>query len=160
MRWRHNEGTDTLAPANATTFYEDYDGDGFGNINSTRIQCNQPSGFVEQQGDCNDLDNAISPTAPETCNNVDDNCDGTIDEAGAIGEPTWYIDADNDGFGVSSTTTNACNQPTGYASSQVALDCDDTDANIHPNAIGDLVATAAIDDFDTDNGVNLGTLRA
>ena len=36
---------------------------------------------VRQHGiDCNDADSAVKPGAPETCNGVDDNCDGQIDE--------------------------------------------------------------------------------
>jgi hypothetical protein len=37
-------------------------------------------GYTENEGDCNDGDSAIHPGAAETCDEVDDNCDSTIDE--------------------------------------------------------------------------------
>ena len=40
-------------------------------------------------GDCNDLDATISPGALETCNDVDDNCDGEIDEGYDLDEDGW-----------------------------------------------------------------------
>ena len=60
-------------------FYQDSDGDGFGG--STTIQsCTQPSGYVVQNGDCDDSDATINPNASEICNGIDENCDGTIDD--------------------------------------------------------------------------------
>jgi hypothetical protein len=62
-----------------STFYQDSDGDGFGG--STTIQsCTQPSGYVVQNGDCDDSDATINPNASEICNGIDENCDGTIDD--------------------------------------------------------------------------------
>jgi len=51
---------------------------------------------TECQGDCNDLDPAIYPTATESCNGMDDNCDGQFDEDAA------GVDTDGDTF------RNAC----------------------------------------------------
>ncbi len=47
---------------------------------------------------------------------------------------SWYIDADNDGFGDEAVNVMECTQPVGY----VALpgDCDDTNNAIHPGALG------------------------
>jgi hypothetical protein len=46
--------------------------------------------------DCDDVDNNVRPNQTESCNGVDDNCDGTVDEGVAR---TFYLDADGDGFG-------------------------------------------------------------
>jgi len=112
------------------TWYRDSDGDGFGNSSVTTLACNQPSGYVSNSTDCNDSSSSINPNATESCNGVDDNCNGQTDE-GSIGN-TWYRDADGDGFGNSSSTTLACNQPSGYVSN--ATDCNDNSSAINPNA--------------------------
>ena len=41
--------------------------------------CKAPSGYSSEPGDCNDQDAAISPSADEVCNGVDDDCDGQTD---------------------------------------------------------------------------------
>jgi hypothetical protein len=66
------------------TYYEDADGDVFGNPSSTKI-VNSPSpppGYVANWGDCNDNNVNVHPGVPEICTNrVDDNCDGNVDES-------------------------------------------------------------------------------
>jgi uncharacterized protein (TIGR02145 family) len=62
-----------------STFYQDLDGDGFGS--SITVQsCTQPSGYVAQNGDCDDSDATINPNASEICNGIDENCDSVIDD--------------------------------------------------------------------------------
>ncbi len=41
---------------------------------------NDGDGFAEDQGDCDDTNKAINPTAKEVCNGLDDNCNGETDE--------------------------------------------------------------------------------
>ncbi len=41
------------------TYYLDYDGDGFGDINESLAQCTQPAGFVLNSLDCDDFDATI-----------------------------------------------------------------------------------------------------
>ena len=45
---------------------------------------------------------------------------------------TFYRDADGDGYGNHSLTTQSCEQPVGYVLNDT--DCDDTHASVHPNA--------------------------
>ena len=124
-------------------WYLDSDGDGFGVDTDTQTQCDQPTGYVDNIEDCDDTDGAIYPLAAETCATpYDDNCNGLINEVGSLGEVTWYLDIDEDGYGVSSDTITQCEQPTGYVSFDG--DCDDTEININPSA------TEVCDSLDND----------
>lgn len=62
------------------TFYADNDGDSYGDPTDFELFCEGIAGYVEANGDCNDANNLINPGATELCNNIDDNCDGNIDE--------------------------------------------------------------------------------
>ena len=74
-------------------WFADSDGDGFGDAEETESACEAPAGFIADATDCDDSDADVNPTADETCNGTDDNCDGTIDEAGALDGLTFYADA-------------------------------------------------------------------
>lgn len=77
--WEYNPGYVGL------TIYADEDGDGFGNINNSNFtsDCDIPNGYVADSSDCNDADSSVYPGALEIANNnIDDNCDGYIDEFG------------------------------------------------------------------------------
>jgi len=78
----------------------DNDGDGYG---SPGDPCCPNGGAT----DCNDGNASVHPNANESCNNIDDDCDGQIDEG---------FDNDNDGY---TTCEN---------------DCNDNNAGVHPGA--------------------------
>ncbi len=84
------------------------------------------------QVDCDDDDRAIHPSAEERCDGVDNNCDGEVDEAGAVDAVEFYADFDQDGYGVFAYTVYACEAPEGYAAA--FGDCDDFNGDIHPDA--------------------------
>ncbi|WP_426748873.1 MopE-related protein [Myxococcus faecalis] len=111
------------------TWYQDADGDGHGNASVSTQNCRQPSGYVGNASDCHDGNASIRPGAPEVCDSVDNNCNGSIDEGV---KPTWYRDTDGDGYGNASNPTQACSQPSGYVTN--ASDCNDANANIRPGA--------------------------
>ena len=121
-----------------SSFYADTDNDGYGAGTATQA-CTQPTGFVTNNTDCNDSNSAVYPGATETCNTVDDDCDGTTDEGV---QSTFYADADGDGFGELATSTDACTAPTGYVSN--STDCDDSDNAVYPGA------TETCNDIDDD----------
>jgi hypothetical protein len=114
-----------------TTFYEDSDSDGYGITDTTTESCDLPTGYAESTGDCDDADSAINPDATEVCDGLDNNCDGTIDEDTAADADTWYADTDADGHGDASSSTTACEQPSGYVAD--ATDCDDADSTASPS---------------------------
>ena len=69
------------APVSTTAWYQDSDGDGFGNLNKTTTETDQPDGYVDNSFDCNDADVSINPAAIELMDGVDNNCDGLTDKS-------------------------------------------------------------------------------
>ena len=88
---------------------------------------NDGDGWTTCEGDCHDWDASIYPGATETCNWLDDDCDGQIDEEV---QNTYYADWDDDGYGTSDISTQACSPPNGFVSNDD--DCNDNAININP----------------------------
>lgn len=68
-----DDGPDDNGP-NPTTFYQDADGDGYGNASVSRSEASQPNGYVSNADDCNDGDATIHPGAPERADGLDHEC--------------------------------------------------------------------------------------
>ena len=101
-----NDNNANIYPKN---FYRDNDGDGFG-TGSAVVLCGSPSGYATRSGDCNDANSSIHPNT------------------------NWYLDADNDNYG-GSTSHKGCSPPPGIQSYILtAGDCNDTNPTIHPGA--------------------------
>ncbi|MDZ4822194.1 MAG: putative metal-binding motif-containing protein [Flavobacteriales bacterium] len=102
---KSNEITITVGP---TLFYADADNDAYGNSAISNMQC-EPYGIYQVlvAGDCDDENEELNPANTETCNGVDDDCDGEIDE-----------EFDNDGDGY-----KTCDG-----------DCNDSNSDIFPGA--------------------------
>ena len=136
-----DEDSDTTAESK-TTWYPDDDSDGFGDATDAGAAlCEQPSGELEDNTDCDDGDASIHPGADEYCNGDDDDCDGSADEGTPVDADTWYADSDGDGYGDPGSSTQACTQPTGYVDNDE--DCDDDDASVHDDCSGDTGDTGA-----------------
>ncbi len=116
----------------ATTWYYDGDGDGYGLTDTPYRACDQPAGYVADAADCDDPHPTFYPGADEYCDGHDDDCDGTIDEDTASDGSTWYDDADGEGYGDAAVSQVSCSEPSGTVTD--SSDCDDTDASIHPGA--------------------------
>ncbi|MEN9949187.1 MAG: hypothetical protein RL106_2010, partial [Bacteroidota bacterium] len=131
-----------------TTFYADADSDTYGDLATTTSACSAPVGYVSNSTDCNDASATVYPGAAETCNTIDDDCDGSTDEGA---QTTFYADADNDTYGDVATTTLACSVPAGYSVN--STDCDDSEAGVNPGATE--TCNSIDDDCDgsTDEGV-------
>ena len=115
-------------------WYADADGDGFGDPEDKTRACAPPTGFVEDGEDCDDTDAQINPDAAERCDELDNDCDGTVDGPASVDASTWQADADGDGYTVSSITVIDCAPPSGFAAASPEEDCDDGEASVHPGA--------------------------
>ncbi len=141
----------------ASTWYADSDGDGYGDASSASTACSQPSGAVADATDCDDGASSVYPGADEYCNIVDDDCDGDVDEGTPVDVGTWYTDSDGDGFGDAGSGTVACTQPSGTVADD--SDCDDADGAVNPDATE--VCNGVDDDcdgtVDEDDALGAGT---
>lgn len=87
---------------------EDNDCDGEVDEGDDRDADDDGDGYTETEGDCLDSDDRVSPVASERANQIDDDCDGLVDD-----ETAWY---DDDGDELS----------------ELEGDCDDSDASVCP----------------------------
>ncbi len=151
---------DSLDTTTASAWYADSDVDGYGDASTSSTACDQPSGYVADLTDCDDTDTDVNPGADELCNEIDDDCDGDIDEDDAFDASTWSRDSDGDGYGDASVTTESCDQPSGYVADDG--DCDDADGDVNPDAdeVCDEIdndCDGTIDDDDRDVDTSTGS---
>ena len=114
------------------TYYRDIDGDGYGIEGGAQVACEQPEGFATEAGDCDDAEANANPGAEESCDGIDNDCDGTID-VNAVDGADYYADTDGDGFGDPNALQNACAEPEGYVTDNT--DCNDMSAAANPNEL-------------------------
>ncbi len=127
------------------TWYADVDGDGFGDPDVELKACRQPADSTVDHTDCDDAHEEAFPEAPEVCDDLDNNCDGTIDDGDPLVDRStgvfYYRDADGDGYGDDDSGEQWCRNPSPDNLTDVSGDCFDADADIHPvaNEICDLL---------------------
>ncbi len=121
------DGGDT---GSGTDCFVDADADGFGDP-AAPVPCDQG---VATSGDCDDSDPGVHPGAAEACNDVDDDCDGQVDDADddVVDGLPFFVDGDGDGYGSDDGLVTACVLAEGLSLS--GGDCDDADPGIHPDA--------------------------
>ncbi len=93
-----------------TTWWADYDGDGYGDLEITKDACGPPPGYTDNSDDCDDDDPQSYP------------------------DQTWYLDMDEDGFGNPDIYVYSCLRPAGPWTYDRS-DCDDLDPDAHPGAV-------------------------
>jgi hypothetical protein len=119
-------------PVDPSVFYADEDGDGFGTIDGTIEACSAPDGYTTDTSDCDDSNAYVNPYGIESCDGIDNDCNGSIDEDSAHDGLTWYRDYDGDGFGDPVITVESCAMPGGFVDNDE--DCNDHNGSIHPDA--------------------------
>ena len=88
-------------------WYQDADGDGYGDPDIWTTDCERPSGWVDvtYATDCDDTDIAVNPDADEVCNDgVDNDCDGGPNDCQLSGSLSWSyaglsVESDTSGDG-------------------------------------------------------------
>ena len=86
------DGTVDEEAIDAPAWFIDNDRDGWGTSDVIDRTCAEREGWSALDGDCDDTDAAINPGAAEEADQVDDDCDGIVDEG-------TLIDVDGDGAG-------------------------------------------------------------
>ncbi|MCB9680088.1 MAG: putative metal-binding motif-containing protein [Alphaproteobacteria bacterium] len=123
-----------------STWYADADFDGAGDPDTAIVACTWPGAPVRgvtTGGDCDDDDASRHPGALETCNGVDDDCDGQLDaddpDLTGAGITEAWADDDGDGHGDPFRPHRFCLLPP-FGWSTLPDDCDDAHADAHPGA--------------------------
>lgn len=136
------------------TWYDDLDGDGFGQVSTAVVSCSPPPGHVLLNGDCDDDEDRCGadcyPGGEEVCDTWDNDCDELIDDddddVEADSMSTWHFDADGDGYGDPSTSTVSCDAPFSHVTNDD--DCDDDPATCGTRCSP--AATEVCDGWDND----------
>jgi len=124
-----NDCDEEIDEGEATPWYADADGDGYGDPATAVSACTPPEGHVADATDCDDSHASAAPGLEEVCDELDNDCDGDVDEGVTL---TWYEDRDGDSWGAIDRTVYACATPEGYAG--LGGDCDDASDRYYPGA--------------------------
>ena len=141
---------DEADAVDATTWYHDGDGDGFGDPLDSTVACDPPPWHVAAAGDCDDTNFSVYPGSIETWyDGVDQDCDGNDDDQDLDGWPqaedcddedplvhpevaeVWYDGVDQDCDGASDFDQDGDGHDSATWGGD---DCDDSDPATFPGA--------------------------
>ena len=148
---------DEAGSKGCTWMFHDDDGDGAGAAGNRKCLCSGGLDFSSTSGDdCDDGAYFVNPGADELCDNqVDDNCDGTIDEEACEPCTDYFRDGDGDGFGVDADS-RCMPDPFEEHTAEQGGDCNDLDADLHPDVPGTCEAKGGNCDAPEDDGCSQG----
>ncbi len=140
-------------------WYTDADSDGYGDPSSDpTVSCDASySGTAQNDDDCDDTRADVNPGADEICDelDVDEDCDGLVDDQDDTpsGGTELYADDDGDGYGDAGDAQVLCDEGSGWVDD--GTDCDDTDPSVNPGAVetwydGTDADCLGDDDYDAD----------
>ena len=108
----------------------------------TDYNCDGSTGFADADADgfaaceeCDDTNKSVNPRATETCDSLDNNCDGSVDPASSSGCTTYYLDSDGDGYGSSTSSSCLCSPSASYKVTN-STDCYDSNSKASPAQTG------------------------
>ena len=131
-----DDDDDAISIDDGQVRFADADGDGFGDPGVSRRTCSDVPGLVDDDTDCADADPAVHPAATEICDDLDNDCDGLVDDRDdsldtTSGQP-GFIDADSDGHGDPTMPVEACVIGPETGTSPLGDDCDDDEPEAAP----------------------------
>ena len=117
-------------------YYDDDDHDGYGAGGRTTCLCPAVVGndYALNGQDCDDADNDVNPAADEVCNNIDDDCNGQVDEGEDNPDCIEYFrDLDGDGYGDIDFSRCLCDpDAANHHDVTDSTDCYDSNASAKP----------------------------
>jgi len=144
-------GNPTGNDDNCNGIDEDCDGTDDNNYVATATSCGE--GECAAAGEMACVEGVLQDTcvegetAPETCDTLDNDCDGDVDEEDATGCTIYFKDWDDDLFGLSTDYSCLCAVEDPYDTTTEG-DCDDTDENVNPSVFE--ICNGIDDDCDGD----------